>query len=34
LRGATWNAFDTITPHDAAGWFGHAGYATPNHQPS
>lgn len=33
LRGATWNAFDTITPHDAAGWFGHAGYTT-NHQPS
>lgn len=33
LRDATWNAFDSITPHDAAGWFGHGGYTT-NHQPS
>lgn len=34
LRTATWNAFNTITPTDAAGWFRHAGFATLNHQPS
>lgn len=33
LRAATWHAFDSITPHDAAGWFGHCGYSN-NHQPS
>ena len=33
LRDATWNAFGTITPGDAAGWFGHSGYST-NPQPS
>jgi transposase len=26
LRAATWNAFATITPTDAAGWFAHCGY--------
>lgn len=26
LRTATWAAFATITPSDAAGWFDHAGY--------
>jgi len=33
LRSATWNAFATITPSDAAGWFAHCGYPHP-HQPS
>ena len=33
LRDATWAAFDTISPSDAAGWFTHCGY-HPNHQPS
>jgi transposase len=28
LRAATWNAFATITPSDAAGWFTHCGYRT------
>ena len=27
LRTATWAAFSTITPADAAGWFTHCGYA-------
>ena len=27
LRDATWDAFATITPKDAAGWFTHSGYA-------
>lgn len=26
LRAATWSAFATITPRDAAGWFTHCGY--------
>jgi transposase len=26
LRTATWDAFATITPNDAAGWFTHCGY--------
>jgi transposase len=26
LRSATWDAFATITPTDAAGWFAHCGY--------
>ncbi len=26
LRAATWDAFATITPTDAAGWFTHCGY--------
>jgi transposase len=26
LRAATWDAFATITPPDAAGWFAHCGY--------
>jgi len=26
LRAATWDAFATITPTDAAGWFSHCGY--------
>jgi hypothetical protein len=26
LRAATWAAFATITPADAAGWFAHCGY--------
>ena len=26
LRAATWSAFATITPADAAGWFTHCGY--------
>jgi transposase len=26
LRAATWAAFATITPNDAAGWFAHCGY--------
>jgi transposase len=26
LRAATWHAFATITPTDAAGWFAHCGY--------
>jgi len=26
LRAATWDAFDTITPTDATGWFVHCGY--------
>jgi transposase len=35
LRSATWHAFATITPTDAAGWFAHCGYpARPNHQVS
>ena len=33
LRTATWAAFATITPADAAGWFGHCGYRL-CHQPS
>ena len=33
LRTATWNAFASITPTDAAGWFTHCGY-PPNHQAS
>jgi transposase len=33
LRAATWAAFATITPTDAAGWFAHCGYPT-DHQPS
>jgi len=28
LRAATWSAFATITPRDAAGWFTHCGYTT------
>jgi transposase len=28
LRAATWAAFATITPTDAAGWFAHCGYPT------
>ena len=28
LRAATWAAFATITPTDAAGWFSHCGYPT------
>ena len=27
-RAATWAAFATITPADAAGWFAHCGYTT------
>ena len=26
LRVATWDAFATVTPFDAAGWFSHCGY--------
>lgn len=33
LRAATWAAFTTITPNDAANWFAHCGY-PPSHQPS
>ena len=33
LRAATWTAFATITPSDAAGWFAHCGY-TPGDPPS
>lgn len=33
LRAATWAAFATITPADAAGWFSHCGY-HPHDQPS
>jgi transposase len=33
LRAATWAAFATITPADAAGWFRHCGYQPPD-QPS
>jgi transposase len=33
LRAATWAAFATITPHDAAGWFAHCGYPA-SQQPS
>ena len=33
LRAATWAAFATITPNDAAGWFAHCGYPS-SHQPS
>lgn len=33
LRAATWAAFATITPNDAAAWFAHCGY-QPTHQPS
>lgn len=33
LRAATWAAFATITPADAAGWFTHCGY-PPHDQPS
>jgi transposase len=32
LRAATWAAFATITPTDAAGWFAHCGYPS-DHQP-
>ena len=28
LRAATWQAFATITPSDAAGWFAHCGYGS------
>lgn len=28
LRAATWAAFATITPQDAAGWFAHCGYSA------
>lgn len=28
LRSATWQAFATITPADAAGWFAHCGYGA------
>lgn len=28
LRAATWNAFATLTPNDAAGWFTHCGYRS------
>ena len=33
LRAATWQAFATITPTDAAGWFAHCGYPQ-RHQAS
>jgi transposase len=33
LRAATWAAFATITPADAAAWFAHCGYPA-THQPS
>ena len=33
LRAATWAAFATIAPTDAAGWFAHCGYHR-SHQPS
>ncbi len=33
LRAATWDAFATVTPSDAAGWFTHCGYSL-NHQAS
>ena len=33
LRAATWAAFATITPIDAAGWFTHCGY-PPSDRPS
>jgi transposase len=33
LRAATWDAFATITPTDAAGWFTHCGYPQ-RHQAS
>jgi transposase len=33
LRAATWAAFATITPTDAAGWFTHSGY-PPSDRPS
>jgi transposase len=33
LRAATWAAFATITPTDAAGWFTHCGY-PPTDRPS
>jgi transposase len=33
LRAATWAAFATITPTDAAGWLAHCGY-HPSHQAS
>jgi hypothetical protein len=33
LRAATWAAFATITPANAAGWFRHCGYQHPD-QPS
>ena len=28
LRAATWAAFATVTPADAAGWFAHCGYSA------
>jgi transposase len=28
LRDATWTAFTTVTPADAAGWFAHCGYSA------
>jgi transposase len=31
LRAATWGAFATITPGDAAGWFAHCGYHPDPH---
>jgi transposase len=31
LRTATWNAFATITPSDAAGWFAHCGFSPRTH---
>jgi transposase len=33
LRAATWAAFETISPHDIASWFAHAGYPLTD-QPS
>jgi len=33
LRAVTWQAFATITPGNAAGWFAHCGY-PPSHQAS
>ena len=33
LRAATWAAFATITPDDAAGWLTHCGY-RPDHRRS
>jgi transposase len=33
LRAATWHAFATITPADAAGWFTHCGYPPQGQAP-
>ena len=30
---AVWAALRSITPHDAAGWFAHAGHGTPRRRP-